>query len=156
MIRAWVVSAALLAGIALLPVFQTRAQQAEPSAEDQIRAFDQRWGDAEVGHDRKTLERILDESFVATFEDGTTYERSAFIDLIMGYKFPSSFKLAYDFIHVHGDTAIVVARFGFDDKLGTKVTSVYIKRNGEWRVIAEQMTSLAPSKPVAVTPPAQK
>jgi uncharacterized protein DUF4440 len=154
--RARAASAALLAVLALLPALQAQAQQPEPSAEDQIRAFDQQWGDAEVGHDRKTLERILDEGFVATFNDGTTFEKATFIDFVMRYKFPSSFKVAYEFIRVHGDTAITVCRFGFSDPLRTKVTSVYLRRNGEWRVIAEQMTELAPSKPVAAPSPAQK
>jgi|HubBroStandDraft_1064217.scaffolds.fasta_scaffold13745_3 hypothetical protein len=151
------ITAFLLAIPAVAPFSQVRAQQASATTvKDEIRAFDQGWGDAEYTHDRKKLEQILDEGYVATFENGKTYDKSAFIDIVMGYKFPSPFNLVYDSIHIYGDTAITVSRFGFGDALGTKVTAVYIRRDGQWRVIAEQMTALAPPRPAPTpTTPAQ-
>jgi hypothetical protein len=149
MIRACAASAAIIASLALFGVSQARAQQTELNAEDQIRAFDKLWCDAEATHDRKALERMLDEGFVATFESGETFEKTAFIDQIMKYKFPGPFNLVHDVVRVYGDTAVAVSRFGYGDNLGTKLTSVYVKRNGRWRAVAEQMTGMPAPVPAA-------
>jgi hypothetical protein len=44
---------------------------------------------------------------------------------------------------VHEDTAIVVDRFGTEPEV--KCTWVAVRREGRWRVIAEQMTAIAPA-----------
>jgi ketosteroid isomerase-like protein len=161
-IKAYVISLAVLPILAAWPCNQLRALQTDASTaastsdEDQIRAFDQRWCDAEFAHNRKALEQILADGFVATFEDGETFEKAAFIDLIMKYNFRSSFNTVHDIIRVHGDTAIVVARFGFGDTLRTKVTAVVMKQNGQWRAVAEQMTGLSAPPPAAAPTPTAK
>ncbi len=140
-----VVVTVLLAILAVSPA--ARAQQANvPSAEDQIRAFDKEWADAEVAKDRTALEHILDEGFLVTFSNGKTLDRGEFIDLIVKANMPP-FNIVHDTIRVYGDTAIIVDRFG--DNLDTKCTWVAVMRNGEWRAIAEQMTRIKtdPSSP---------
>jgi ketosteroid isomerase-like protein len=153
-IRPWAAAAALFATITIVPVIHSQATQANPATpEDEIRAFSKEWADAEVARDRKTLERILDDGFVATFSSGKTLEKAAFIQLIATIMMPP-FNIVHDVIHVNGDTAIVVDRFGAN--LDTKCTWVAVKRNGEWRAIAEQMTRVPPTAPVASPPPAPK
>ena len=44
---------------------------------------------------------------------------------------------------MHEDTAIVVDRFGTEPEV--KCTWVAVRREGRWRVIAEQMTAIAPA-----------
>jgi hypothetical protein len=58
-------------------------QAAAPTAEEQVLALDQEWIDAEVDHDRKTLERILDHQFVVIGPSGKTSGKAAFIDSIL-------------------------------------------------------------------------
>jgi ketosteroid isomerase-like protein len=153
-IRSWATAAALFAVIWISPGIQAQASQANPTTpEDQIRAFSKEWADAEAARDRKTLEHILDDGFVVTFSSGKTLEKAAFIQLIATIMMPP-FNIVHDFIYVDGDTAIVVDRFGAN--LDTKCTWVAVKRNGEWRAIAEQMTRIPPTPPVATPPPAPK
>ncbi len=148
----WVVSTLLLTILAVSPA--TRAQQANaPSAEDQIRALDKEWANAEVAKDRIALERILDEGFVVTFSSGKTFDRGEFIDLILKVNMPP-FNIVHDTIRINGDTAIIVDRFG--DNLDTKCTWVAVKRNGQWRVIAEQMTKIKTDTSSSVPQPTAK
>jgi ketosteroid isomerase-like protein len=154
MIKRWAAAAALFAGITIVPGIHAQALQANPTTpEDQIRAFGKEWADAEVARDRKALERIIDDGFVVTFSSGKTIGKAAFIQLNATIMMPPS-NIVHDVIHVDGDTAIVVDRFGAN--LDTKCTWVAVKRNGEWRAIAEQMTRIPPTPPVATPPPAQK
>lgn len=161
MIKSCTSALAVFAVLAGSSGYQARALQpvaptAHPSSdEDQIRLFALRWGAAEVARDRKTLEHILDDSFLATFGDGHTFEKADFIDLIMKMNLPPM-RLAHDFIRIHGNTAIIVTRFGFGDTLGTKCTWVAIRRNGEWRAIAEHMSEIEQPKPVPASQPPQK
>ena len=46
-------------------------------AESEINALNSKWITAEVNHDTGTLERVLDERFLATLVSGKTIDRSA-------------------------------------------------------------------------------
>jgi hypothetical protein len=116
-------------------------QAAAPTAEEQVLALDQEWIDAEVNHDRKTLERILDHQFVVIGPSGKTSGKAAFIESILSRPI-APFKVTHDVVRIHGDTAIVVDRFGAEPEI--KCTWVAIRREGKWRVIAEQMTAISP------------
>ena len=115
-----------------------------------ILALDDAWVKAEIAHDRQTLERILDESMVVTYAglddvialpytSGTTVGRKEFIDQILSRPIPP-YEVVHDSVNIHGNTAVVVDRFG--DGLRTKVMWVAVKKKGHWRVIAEQFTSV--------------
>jgi hypothetical protein len=95
---------------------------------------------AEVTHDRKALQRILDEDFVVTNSSGKTSDRATFISGILSESI-APYDVAHDIVGVHGDTAVVVDRFG--EGLATRATWVAVKRNGQWRVIFEQFSKLA-------------
>jgi len=115
-------------------------QVAAPTAEAQVLALDQEWIDAEVNHDRKTLERILDDQFVVIGPSGKTRDKAAFIESILSQPI-APFKVTHDVVRIYGDTAIVVDRFGAEPEI--KCTWVAIRREGQWRVIAEQMTAIS-------------
>lgn len=109
-----------------------------PSAEAELIALGQAWIDAEVGHDRKALEQILDEQFLATFQSGKTIDRKSFIDFIMNVEI-SPFQVVHDVIRVHGDTALVID-LSEDGK--SKYTWIAVKRDGQWQVISETFTNV--------------
>jgi len=133
-------SAAALFGVT--PAHGQRPEAPVPAAEQELRALDKAWAQAEIGHDKAALEQLLDTGFVATWASGKTVDRSAFIEAIMRTALDSSAKSVVDAVHVHGDVGVVIERFG-TTSLDTKVTWVAIKNGGRWRVVAEQMTKLA-------------
>lgn len=90
-------------------------------------------------HDRKAIERILDEKLVVTFGSGKTTGREEFIAAILSEPV-APYEVVHDLVRVFGGAAIIVDRFG--DGLKTKATWVAIRRNGHWRVIAETFSSV--------------
>ena len=117
---------------------------ASPSAdavsEAALVALDDMWVAAEIGHDRATLERILDDRFLSTFASGKTIDRNAYIDWILSAEI-KPFKVVHDVIRIHGDTALVVDLL---ETGGTKITWVAVKRAGRWRVISQTFSRAEP------------
>ena len=102
-------------------------------ARDQLIALERDWIEAEIDKDRARLERVLHPRFVSTFQSGTTVDREAYIDIILGMDLPP-FTVSGHRIELHGDTAVVVDTLDGGD---TKFTWVAVKRAGEWKVIAQ-------------------
>ncbi len=109
------------------------------SPEEQLLALDKAWVEAEVKHERKAIERILDEKLLVTFGSGKTTEREEFIAAILSEPV-APYEVVHDLVQVFRDTAIVVDHFGTG--LKANVTWVAIRRNGQWRVIAETFSSV--------------
>jgi len=112
------------------------------SAEAELIALDRAWIDAEVHHDKAALERLLDERFLVTSASGSTVDRTAFIERIMT-KTISPFEVIHDVIIVHDGTALII---DLTSDRATKFTWIAIKKNGNWRVVSETMTKVAPAK----------
>ena len=126
--------------LAVCVLLSARAQSVPAQkAEDEIFALDKMWVTAEVEHDRETLERILDEALVVTGSSGTTVGRKEFIDRLLSRP-ASPFEVVHELVRIHGETAVVVDRFG--EGLKMKSTWVAVKKNGQWRVVAEHFTSI--------------
>src|SRR5574337_1370131 len=102
--------------IALLICMTTAAVAAEcappnvPSETDakrQVVQLDDEWLQAELRHDAVTLDRILDDKFVATFGGKKTYDRATFIKAITtGPADPTETQsLDRELVIIEGDTA---------------------------------------------------
>jgi ketosteroid isomerase-like protein len=157
LIGKWALSTALLvcAGLNLEP--RLPAQQAAPTSdENQILELQKVWTDAEETADRATLERILDDGFVFTTRVGKPLEKKDFIAMFMSNKIGHAKLVTTDLIRVTGNTAIVLSRFGFGDKLDMQVFWVAIKRDGQWRALGEHLVALPDPPSMATPPPAQK
>jgi len=141
----------LAAFVIVAPVASSQSHAPKLSAspdEKQLIALNQQWSDAEVKHDEATLQRILDDRFVCTDDDGKTTDKAGFIKEILQSHMTSQ-AAADDVVHIHGDTAVLVGtttvRFlsgGKEQALSFRYTVVYLKRNGQWRAIAEQLGRL--------------
>ena len=117
---------------------ETTNESLPSAAEAELIALDDAWIAAEIRHDKKMLERILDEEFLVTFASGKTVDRSSFIDFVMNAEI-SPFKVVHDVIQMHGDTALVID-LSEDGK--SKYTWIAVKRHGQWRVISETFTTV--------------
>ena len=107
-----------------------RASGLPPGAE--IDALSDAWIQAEIHHDKSTLERVLDERFLATFVSGKTIDRRAYIEWITSEKI-DPFVVVREATAIHGDTALVIGVIK-DDNL--KVSWVAVRKNGAWKAIS--------------------
>lgn len=145
------VCAAIVASCAL---FSGRAQ-AEVSAataltdEQQVIATESDWVQAEVHRDAAVLERVLDDRFLVNSSSGTLSDKPTVIAEVLGWKMVSQ-TITDRTVVVDGDTAVVygTANFRFavegqdDEASAGRYTTTYIKRDGQWRALALQMTAL--------------
>lgn len=140
--------------VASCALFSGRAQ-AEVSAataltdEQQVIATESEWVQAEVQRDAAVLDRVMDDRFLVNSSTGELSNKVAVIADVLGWKMTSQ-TISDRTVIVDGDTAIVfgTANFRFavegkDDEVSAgRYTTTYIKRDGQWRALALQMTAL--------------
>jgi ketosteroid isomerase-like protein len=118
------------------------AQQSSENAE--IRALEIKLLDCYKHRQVEVFGAVLDEDFVITFEDGSTYSKTGYLS----YSASSSTQVELAEIpemkiRMHGDTAVVTGVYhekGVDNQ-GTfdyhdRFTDVWMKKSGKWRLVA--------------------
>ena len=143
--------------VAALPA-STEPKNPEISSADakqQVLGLENEWVTAEIKHDTATLRRILDDKFVASFGAAKPYDKEAFIKaIITGDVDPTESQVLTDrTVIIDHDTAVVV---GTDTLHGTRkgaaytevarYTVTYVRRNGQWRALAEHLVDVPPAK----------
>ena len=112
--------------------------------ENKILSLEKKWAESYKQRDISILSSLLSEDFIITVEDGSTFGREGYIS----HSADSTVKvdladLSELRVRVHGNTAIVTGayhevgtskgkRYDYHDRL----TDVWMKRNGNWQVIA--------------------
>jgi len=117
--------------------------------EQQVVATESEWVQAEIHRDAAVLERVLHDRFLVNSSTGKLSDKAAVIAEVLGWKMVSQ-TITDRTVLVDGDTAIVfgTANFRFavdgqDDEVSAgRYTTTYIKRDGQWRALALQMTAL--------------
>jgi len=121
---------------------------AELSAlEREVLAAEDAYVAAEVGRDLPVLQRMIDERFTFNRSDGTTTGKAELIEGVMGMRMAGQ-EITDRTVIVEGNVGLIFGscdiRFVGDDGTETvgryRYTSAYVKRDGEWKFLALQMT----------------
>lgn len=119
------------------------AQQNSPEGE-KILALEKKWTESYKHRDVTILSSLLADDFIITIEDGSTYGKVGYIS----HSADSSVhvevaELSELKVRMHGDTAIVTGAYhetgeskGKHYEYRDRLTDVWMKRDGKWRVIA--------------------
>ena len=100
------------------------------------------WGAAFTRGDVSTVENLLAEDFVGTAKDGTLYDKPTMLDWVRAGPNLTSSKTSVSRIRFYNDIAIAT---GTDDMIGPAPTlkrikniwtDVWIRQDGQWRVVA--------------------
>ena len=127
----------------------------EADARQQLLALGKEGVAAEVKHDAATLQRLLDDKFVATFGGGKPYDKATFIKILTdGPADPTeSQTLTDESVIVDDDTAVVIGTDTYQGTesgvLTTKVyryTMTFVYRHGHWLALAEHLARVPPPK----------
>lgn len=113
----------------------------EPEVRAELTALEEKWIDAEVHGDAKALEEILHVNFLTTFASGKTLDRSSYIAFIVGLEI-EPFKVRNESMVQHGDSVVVI---DVSEDGTTKFSWVAFRRDGQWKVIAQTFSNLAPA-----------
>lgn len=127
------------------------AQSAKSDVEHEIRALEKQWNDARAHADVATLDRILADDWTVTHGNGTTDSKAQYLsDLKSGARTFSGDVTENDVsVRVYGDTAIVAGSSNSTVTLNGRpqggalhFTRVYMKRNGAWKMVVTQATTV--------------
>jgi ketosteroid isomerase-like protein len=125
------------------------AGQSASDDEHVLKDLEQQIARAWVQHDRATIERILAPEWAVTQADGTMLTRSAVLDQFFESVSFDSNVIDDVTVALFGQTAIVRGRTTASARMGgvaasarVRFTDVFIKRDGEWRVVASHASPL--------------
>lgn len=128
--------------LAAFPLVPARAQESPEAAS--VKALELKLLDCYKLRQVEVFANILDDDFVITFEDGSTYSKTGYL----AYSASSSTHIEMAEIpemkvRVHGDTAIVTGVYhekGLDAQktydYRDRFTDVWMKKAGKWRLVA--------------------
>lgn len=125
------------------------AQSAE-SAEQELIELQHRWAAARVKGDTAFLERLYAKEFRIVTIDGSFSDRDADIALFSSGVLKPEYIRDEDMeVSIYGDVAIVTGRElmggtykGERDELAVRFTSIYVRRDGRWQLVAGHATQL--------------
>lgn len=120
-------------------IFYTTGNAGGLNPDAEIIALSDAWIQAEIKHDKSTLERVLDEQFLATLTSGKTIDRRAYIEWITSAKI-DPFVVVKEAIRIHGDAALVIGVIKEDD---LKVSWVAVRKSGAWKAISLTFSKVA-------------
>jgi ketosteroid isomerase-like protein len=118
------------------------AQDSSPTAT--VKALELKLLDCYKHHEVQVFASVLDDDFVITFEDGSTYSKTGYL----AYSSSSGTRVEVAEIQemrirVHGDTAVVTGVYhekGLDSQKAydyhDRFTDVWMKKSGNWQLIA--------------------
>jgi ketosteroid isomerase-like protein len=136
--------------LAVLPLIPARAQ--EPSDTAEIRSLELKIADWYRHRQVETFATLLDEDFVITFEDGSTYSKTGYLSYSASSStVVESVEIPEMKIRMHGDTAVVTGVYhekGIDNRQAydyhDRFTDVWMRKAGKWRLVAAHYS--VPSK----------
>ena len=126
---------------------QQNAVPAKVSGEEQrVLAAEDEYVAAEVSRDESALRRLVDEKFTQNSPNGTTSGKEGLIQAVLKMRMVGQ-SVRERSVLIEGDIALIFGtadlRFadpGKEDRVASlRYTSIYVKRNGQWRLLALQM-----------------
>ena len=140
----------LIASFVVALVVPAVALQERGGVEQEIHAMEARWNEARARADVATLDRILVDDWTVTHANGTTDTKARYLDdLRSGARtFSGGITESDVTIRAYGDTVVAagsslssVTLNGQRQGGALHFTRVYIRRNGEWKMIVSHATS---------------
>src|SRR5262252_3730109 len=153
-----------LVALLMLMVSSINAAQTKPSrvsktrpagkpttinSEQSLKAAEEQLAGALNNRDREALGKMLDEQFICTDYNGQAINKAQYIDAVLKIIRVDSFTLDEMTVRVFGDTGVVAGRWsgkmtveGKTSDFAVRFTDTFVKRLGQWRVVASQITRI--------------
>lgn len=134
----------VLASFAILALDFAAAQKRPDSAPSKILAFENQWNAAYKRGDVTAMNSLLDDDFIITVEDGSTFSKAGYIahngDATVHVETSDMSDVK---VRMHGNAAIVTGAYhekgkdkGKPYEYRDRFTDVWMNVNGKWQVIA--------------------
>ena len=132
--------------------FATESRHGSPQTEEQrVLAVEDEYVAAELNRDEAALRRLVDDRFVLNSSDGSTSGKEVLIRSILSMNMTGQ-TITERTVMIEGDLAVIFGtaelRFGSpagDEQISLlRYTSVYVRRQGHWRMLALHMAPRSP------------
>lgn len=146
-----VISALIFA--ACFTVAQTINKKADRNTgvEQELRELEARWQEALTRRDVAMLDRLMAEDYVLTTISGQVVNKTRVLAEVKSSNATAEVRNTDVVVRVYGDAAVVTGlvlisgRFNNQDvSTESRYMKVYVKRKGQWRVVAAQATLITP------------
>ncbi|HEX5832502.1 MAG TPA: nuclear transport factor 2 family protein [Pyrinomonadaceae bacterium] len=126
--------------------------QDQNQAEQEVKKVEREWLDAYEKHDSAAMDKIVASDWTGTFPDGTVQTKQNVMQLVRkprreGMPAPKFYSEEVK-ARVYGDTVILTGRIITEwpggNKQISRYTDTYVKRNGNWQVVASHMSGDSP------------
>jgi FKBP-type peptidyl-prolyl cis-trans isomerase FkpA len=124
-----------------------------PGAAQSLRAAEHQWMEAFKNRDKEALNRIIDDQFIFTDEDGQVFNKTQYVDAATRIINVESYSMDEMTIRIFGDTGVVAGRWtgkltidGKETSGNVRYTDTFVRRLGRWRVVASQDTKMLPQQ----------
>ena len=133
-----------LASVVCLAIFPAGLRAQESSDAAAVRALELKLLDCYKHHEVEVFASVLDDDFVITFEDGSTYSKTGYLSFsVTSSSHVDLVEMSDMKTRVHGHTAIVTGwyhekgqnkgeKYDYHDRF----TDVWMKKDGKWLLIA--------------------
>ena len=128
---------------------QTKSSVAD--AERSLRELNRQWAEALKNRDRDALDRILDDQFISTGDEGQVSDKRQWIDAAMGAIKVESSSLDDVTARVYGNTGVVAGRWsgkftvdGKEVSAAFRFTETFSRNRGAWRAVASHESRIGP------------
>ena len=133
------------------------AAQGVKSDQQTLIDLERRWNMAFHTGDVKFIESILDDDFIATYEDGVRADKKKELAQAASFNQQIDASSMDDFtIRIYGNTAVVWFTLriigpiqGKPVELTLRYTDVWVLRDGKWKCVSSQSTRFTPKQPAA-------
>ena len=130
------------------------AAQGVKSDQQTLIDLERRWNMAFHTGDVKFIESILDDDFIATYEDGVRADKKKELAQAASFNQQIDASSMDDFtIRIYGNTAVVWFTLrvlgpiqGKPVELTLRYTDVWVLRDGKWKCVSSQSTRFAPKQ----------
>jgi hypothetical protein len=130
------------------------AAQGVKSDQQTLIDLERRWNVAFHTGDVKFIESILDDDFIATYEDGVRADKKKELAQAASFNQQIDASSMDDFtIRIYGNTAVVWFTLriigpiqGKPVELTLRYTDVWVLRDGKWKCVSSQSTRFAPKQ----------
>ena len=135
------------------------AAQGVKSDQETLMDLERRWNMAFHSGDVKFIESILDDDFIATYEDGVRADKKKELEQAESFNQQIDASAMDDFtIRIYGNTAVVWFTLrllgpmqGKPVELTFRYTDVWVLRDGQWKCVSSHSTRFTP-KPAPAAP----
>ena len=157
MVRKVIILGLLIITSSVLSLAEQALQSKLTKAEEEVRKLERQWLDAYEQNNSEAMDRIVADDFTITFPNGAIQTKPQLMSMIKAPRRAGQPRMRFFTEDVqsrtYGDTVILMGRViteyerdGKTVKEQSRYTDTYVRRSGQWQVVASHLSNVEEAK----------